>query len=570
MDKAIFKRLCRGIGLPVVDWREVTRRALGGATATTSAASSTAFAAGTGDGRADGQAGPARQLGRDDARPRRSRDRRRARPAFRHDTLALAETYLPGARDLEVSVIGNDPARIELFGPGEIVSGHEFYDYAAKYTPGLSETSTRAEVTDRQRAMILKIARDAYRAIGAEGFARVDFLVHGEAIYLSEINTIPGFTPISLFPTLPAEGGYSFADVCARIVDLALERHASRAPAPPHARRTCPDERPARRPPVADAGPRPAGVTRVGPPRLGRAVAGPGRRGAGDAARRRRDLRRRRRRRPSRTPTSRSTGASLTDAGADRGRPRRRPRPEPVRAPDRPARGSARADYRRSPTPASTSGCPGTLAVTLARARAGPDLAGRRAALPRRCRRRPVRAAAPTIRRPRPAALPVIDDRRAASVGLSVGQRLDPVDLDAATRLASLRPADVGSAAPRAGGDRHRRQRVRRPGPAEWLVGGLRLLHAEAPDDRPHPRPGAPPAQPARWPRADGRARDLASDTDGTYVTRRRPPKPTPRPSTPHAEADTTATPNRPRPTARRARRPPRRHDRPDAVASRP
>ena len=149
--------------------------------------------------------------------------------AFRHDTLALAETYLPGARDLEVSVIGNDPAHIELFGPGEIVSGHEFYDYAAKYTAGLSETSTRAEVTDRQRAMVLKIARDAYRAIGAEGFARVDFLVHGESIYISEINTIPGFTPISLFPTLPAEGGYSFADVCARIVDLALERHGSRA-----------------------------------------------------------------------------------------------------------------------------------------------------------------------------------------------------------------------------------------------------------------------------------------------------------------------------------------------------
>jgi hypothetical protein len=98
-------------------------------------------------------------------------------------------------------VIGNDPARLELYGPGEIVSGHEFYDYAAKYTAGLSETSTRAELTDVQRATILKIARDAYRAVGAEGFARVDFLLAGESIYLSEINTIPGFTPISLFPT---------------------------------------------------------------------------------------------------------------------------------------------------------------------------------------------------------------------------------------------------------------------------------------------------------------------------------------------------------------------------------
>ncbi|MBA3234357.1 MAG: D-alanine--D-alanine ligase A, partial [Chloroflexi bacterium] len=83
--------------------------------------------------------------------------------------------------------------------------------------------------TDRQRATMHKIARDAYRSIGAEGFARVDFLVAGETILLSEINTIPGFTPISLFPTMPADGGYTFADVCSRIVDLALERHAARA-----------------------------------------------------------------------------------------------------------------------------------------------------------------------------------------------------------------------------------------------------------------------------------------------------------------------------------------------------
>jgi D-alanine-D-alanine ligase len=76
---------------------------------------------------------------------------------------------------------------------------------------------------------MLKIARDAYRAIGAEGFARIDFLVAGDAVYLSEINTIPGFTPISLFPTMPADGGYSFADVCAKVVELGLERHAGRA-----------------------------------------------------------------------------------------------------------------------------------------------------------------------------------------------------------------------------------------------------------------------------------------------------------------------------------------------------
>ena len=148
--------------------------------------------------------------------------------ALRYDTVAVVETYVPEARDLEVSVIGNDHAHLEIYGPGEIVSGNEFYDYAAKYTPGLSETSTRAEVDARTRAIIHKLSRDVYRAIGAEGFARIDFLVAGDRIVVSEINTIPGFTPISLFPTMPSEGGYTFTDVCVRIVELALERFAAR------------------------------------------------------------------------------------------------------------------------------------------------------------------------------------------------------------------------------------------------------------------------------------------------------------------------------------------------------
>ncbi len=148
--------------------------------------------------------------------------------AFHYDDLALVERYLAGARDLEVSVIGNDPATLEVYGPGEVISGREFYDYAAKYTPGLSETSTRAEVTPEQRALLHKLSRDVFRAIGAEGFGRIDFLISDDRIVVSEINTIPGFTPISLFPTMPADGGYGFADVCRRIIDLALERHAAR------------------------------------------------------------------------------------------------------------------------------------------------------------------------------------------------------------------------------------------------------------------------------------------------------------------------------------------------------
>jgi D-alanine-D-alanine ligase len=228
MDKAVFKRLMRGIGLPVVDWIEV-RAARWRADPRAVVAELEAFAAGTGTGRL--MVKPS-NLGSSvgitlvhDA----SEIPAALEEAFRHDDVALAEAYLAGARDLEVSVIGNDHARLELYGPGEILAGHEFYDYAAKYTPGLSETSTQAEIPNSMRAAILKISRDAYRAIGAEGFARVDFLVRGDDVFLSEINTIPGFTPISLFPTMPAAGDYTFGDVCAKVVDLALDRHATRA-----------------------------------------------------------------------------------------------------------------------------------------------------------------------------------------------------------------------------------------------------------------------------------------------------------------------------------------------------
>jgi D-alanine-D-alanine ligase len=228
MDKAIFKRLARGIGLPVADWREV-RAARWRADRDAVLAELESFAAGTGDGRL--MIKPSRlgssvgiTLAHDAGQYPTALDE-----AFRFDTVAVVEAYIAHARDLEVSVIGNDHARLELFGPGEIVAGHEFYDFAAKYTPGLSETTIKAEISGAGRAAILKIARDAYRAIGAEGFARVDFLVRDEEIFLSEINTIPGFTPISLFPTMPSAAGYSFEDVCLKVVDLAIERHAARA-----------------------------------------------------------------------------------------------------------------------------------------------------------------------------------------------------------------------------------------------------------------------------------------------------------------------------------------------------
>jgi len=226
MDKTAQKRLWQGLGLPVVEWREVgAGRWLADRAGVL--AELEAFAAAAGDARL--MVKPAR-LGSSVGMTLAHGPDERGRAldlAFRYDTRAVVERYLAEARDLEVSVIGNEPP-LGVYGPGEIVAGHEFYDYEAKYVPGLSETSTRAEVPEPMRAVMQKLARDAYRAIGCEGFARVDFLVQGDAIHVSEINTIPGFTPISLFPTMPAEGGLGFTAVCLRILDLALERHAAR------------------------------------------------------------------------------------------------------------------------------------------------------------------------------------------------------------------------------------------------------------------------------------------------------------------------------------------------------
>ena len=238
MDKTLFKRLARGLGLPVVEWREVTASRWSSDRAGV-LAELDAFARGLGDERL--MVKPARlgsSVGMTIAHT--AGDRAAALDeAFRFDSLALVERYLPSPRELEVSIIGNDPAAIEQFGPGEVIAGREFYDYVAKYTPGMSETSLTAELEPRERNLVLKYARDAYRAAGVEGFARVDFLMTADGqIYLSEINTIPGFTPISLFPTLPASAGLDFADVCERVLELAIERHANR-----RVRRT-----PARRP----------------------------------------------------------------------------------------------------------------------------------------------------------------------------------------------------------------------------------------------------------------------------------------------------------------------------------
>ena len=141
MDKAVFKRLDAGDRAAGRRLDRGPRVALAGRARRPSWAELEAFAAGTGDPRL--MVKPSRLGSSVGITLAHGPDEYAAAldEAFRYDTVALAEAYLAGARDLEVSVIGNDHARLELYGPGEILAGHEFYDYAAKYTPGLSETS---------------------------------------------------------------------------------------------------------------------------------------------------------------------------------------------------------------------------------------------------------------------------------------------------------------------------------------------------------------------------------------------------------------------------------------------
>ncbi len=227
MDKARFKRLLRGAGLPVVDWLEVTESRWRRDPAAV-LDEVERFARATGEPRL--MVKPA-ALGSSVGMTLAHGPEERAgalEVALRHDERALVERYVAGARELEVAVLGNDPEALESFGPGEIWPGREFYDYEAKYRPGLSRTTPRADLPPATAARLRELAEATYAAVGAAGFARVDFLAAGEELYVSEINTIPGFTPVSLFPAMAATGGYNFRSVCERIVELALERAAAR------------------------------------------------------------------------------------------------------------------------------------------------------------------------------------------------------------------------------------------------------------------------------------------------------------------------------------------------------
>jgi D-alanine-D-alanine ligase len=142
--------------------------------------------------------------------------------AFRYDSKVVVEAYVADARELECGVLGNDEPVV--FEPGEVRSHKEWYDYESKYTAGLADVHPRADIPPELAARLRELSLAAYRAVDCAGFARVDFLVPPGAAYVSEMNTIPGFTATSMFPKQAELAGIGFGELVARIIDLGLER----------------------------------------------------------------------------------------------------------------------------------------------------------------------------------------------------------------------------------------------------------------------------------------------------------------------------------------------------------
>jgi len=149
------------------------------------------------------------------------------RDAFVWDSKVLIEARID-AREIECSVTGNDECVV--YTPGEIIPSHEFYDYDAKYIdPHGAQLKIPADIDDEQRRSIRSIAQKAYQALDLTGLARVDFFIDKKSkkIYLNEVNTIPGFTSISMFPKMCEASGLPYRALIMHLFDLAIERFNS-------------------------------------------------------------------------------------------------------------------------------------------------------------------------------------------------------------------------------------------------------------------------------------------------------------------------------------------------------
>lgn len=224
MDKALMKALFRDAGLPVLDFVVIKRRDLDADSqvCVRRVENRLGFPCFVKPANLGSSVGITKVSSRDGLVPA-------LRLAARYDRKLIVEAAAVNAREVEVSVLGNDEPVSSV--PGEIVPAREFYDYEAKYKDDRSQTFIPARISAECTRRVRDMALAAFQACDCAGLARVDFFVHKstEAVWVNEINTLPGFTQISMYPKLWEATGLSYGALIDRLVELALERHADKA-----------------------------------------------------------------------------------------------------------------------------------------------------------------------------------------------------------------------------------------------------------------------------------------------------------------------------------------------------
>jgi len=148
--------------------------------------------------------------------------------ALQFDRKTVIEAAVPNAREIECAVLGNDEPEASL--PGEVIPSREFYDYAAKYIDDASKTLIPAPLSAAETAEIQRLSIEAFKAVDGAGMARVDFLLSRDSgeLFVNEVNTIPGFTTISMYPKMWEASGLPYPALLDRLIQLAIERHGEK------------------------------------------------------------------------------------------------------------------------------------------------------------------------------------------------------------------------------------------------------------------------------------------------------------------------------------------------------
>ncbi|MBX5494635.1 MAG: D-alanine--D-alanine ligase [Bryobacteraceae bacterium] len=216
MDKDAMKRICRERNLPVVDHLTLTRECLDWRIA----AARFGYPMFVKPANLGSSVGISKVHNDDELR-------RALETAAAYDRKIVVERAIQG-REFECAVLGNEAPEASL--PCEIFPSREFYDYEDKYILDKARTQIPADLTADQTEELRRLAVESYKAVGCEGMARVDFLLEASTglLYINEINTIPGFTSISMYPRMWDHSGLPLPRLVDRLIQLALERHKAR------------------------------------------------------------------------------------------------------------------------------------------------------------------------------------------------------------------------------------------------------------------------------------------------------------------------------------------------------